>query len=124
MLPGCQRALFGHPPPSPSAPRQHAQAGSASTVPDGMSPQSTVGSPIPPAIVPITTIPHLAMAAIMQEDDAPRASRFTAANDNDVVDPAAIDAALRRIAEAIGRHIAREHIRARKAANDNEARNA
>ncbi len=60
----------------------------------------------------------------MQEDDAPRASRFTAANDNDVVDPAAIDAALRRIAEAIGRHIAREHIRARKAANDNEARNA
>lgn len=58
----------------------------------------------------------------MQEDDASRASRFTAANDNDAVfDPAAIDAALTRIAEAIGRHIAREHIRARKAANDNEA---
>lgn len=57
----------------------------------------------------------------MQEDDAPRASHFTAANDNDVVsDPAAIDLALTRVAEAIGRHIAREHIRARKAANDNE----
>lgn len=56
----------------------------------------------------------------MQEDDAPR-GRIAPANDNDAAhDPAAIDAALTRIAEAIGRHIAREHIRARKAANDNE----
>jgi hypothetical protein len=31
-----------------------------------------------------------------------------------------VDAALTRIAEAIGRHIARQHIRERKAANDNE----
>lgn len=60
--------------------------------------------------------------ATVQEDDAPRASRFTAANDNEAVsDPAAIDATLTRIAAAIGRHIAREHIRACKAANDNEA---
>lgn len=46
-----------------------------------------------------------------------------AANDNDALrDPVAIDAALTRIAEAIGRHIAREHIRARKAANDDDRR--
>lgn len=52
-----------------------------------------------------------------------RGSRpVTAANDDDIVsDPVVIDAALTRIAEAIGRHIAREHIRARRAANDNEA---
>ncbi|WOF44729.1 hypothetical protein KNJ79_07435 [Sphingopyxis indica] len=57
----------------------------------------------------------------MQEDDAPRPDRFAAGNDNGTaLDPAAIDAALTRIAEAIGRHIAREHIRTRKAANDNE----
>ena len=57
----------------------------------------------------------------MQEDDAPRPDRFAAANDNGTaLDPAAIDAALTRIAEAIGRHIAREHNRARIAANDNE----
>lgn len=56
----------------------------------------------------------------MKEDDAPCPGRFAAANDNDAaLDPVAIDAALTRIAEAIGRHIAREHIRARKAANDN-----
>ncbi len=61
----------------------------------------------------------------MQEDDAPRGPRFAAANDNEAVsDPAAIDAALTCIAQAIGRQIAREHIRARKAANDNEAREA
>ena len=56
---------------------------------------------------------------VMREDDAPR-DGMVAANDNGIVDPAAVDAALTRIAEAIGRHIAREHIRARKAANDNE----
>lgn len=53
----------------------------------------------------------------MQEDDARPARRCCAANDND---PVAVDAALTRIAEAIGRHIAREHIRTRKAANDNQ----
>ena len=58
----------------------------------------------------------------MQEDDAPRPDRFTAANDNDAAhDPIAVDAALTRIAEAVGRHIARAHIRVRSAANDNEA---
>lgn len=57
----------------------------------------------------------------MREEDAQRPGRFTAANDNDAAgDPIAVDAALTRIAEAIGRHIAREHIRARKAANDNQ----
>jgi hypothetical protein len=56
----------------------------------------------------------------MKEEDAPRPGRFAAANDNEAArDPVAVDAALTRIAEAIGRHIAREHIRARKAANDN-----
>lgn len=58
----------------------------------------------------------------MKKDDAPRAQPLTPANDNHILrDPVAIDAALTRIAQAIGRHIAREHIRARKAANDNEA---
>lgn len=57
----------------------------------------------------------------MKKDDAKGSPSVTAANDNDAVpDPVAVDAALTRIAEAIGRHIAREHIRARKAANDNE----
>ncbi len=57
---------------------------------------------------------------VVQEGDAPRPGRFVAVNDNDAIcDPIAIDAALTRIAEAIGRHIAREHIRGRKAANDN-----
>lgn len=58
----------------------------------------------------------------MKKDDAPRSRPLTPANDNDA-DPRAekVDAALTRIAEAIGRHIAREHIRVRNAANDNEA---
>lgn len=57
----------------------------------------------------------------MNKDEAPWSRPIRAANDNDVApDPVAIDAALTRIAEAIGRHIAREHIRARKAVNDNE----
>ena len=57
----------------------------------------------------------------MKKDDVPRSRPIAPANDNHIVpDPVAIDAALTRIAEAIGRHIAREHIRARKAANDNE----
>lgn len=57
----------------------------------------------------------------MKSDQARGARSITAANDNDVVsEPVAVDAALMRIAEAIGRHIAREHIRARQAANDNE----
>ena len=56
----------------------------------------------------------------MPEDDAPRVRPVTAANDNGATsDP--VDAALTRIAEAIGRHIAREHIRELRAANDNEA---
>lgn len=55
-------------------------------------------------------------------DDTPRPDRLTAANDTGPGDaPASVDAALTRIAEAIGRHIAREHIRARDAANDNAA---
>jgi hypothetical protein len=56
-------------------------------------------------------------------DDANRPDRRAAANDNepDSGPPDLdVDAALTRIAQAIGRHIARQHIRARKAANDNE----
>ncbi len=57
----------------------------------------------------------------MKKDETPRTRPVTAANDNAAsLDPADVDAALRRIAEAIGRHIAREHIRIRSAANDNE----
>ena len=57
----------------------------------------------------------------MKKDETPRMRLVTAANDNPAsIDPADVDAALRRIAEAIGRHIAREHIRIRSAANDNE----
>lgn len=58
----------------------------------------------------------------MRKGDVPGPCRIVAANDNPTaLDPAAVDAALARIAEAIGRHIAREHIRARDAANDNDA---
>ncbi|EZP84339.1 hypothetical protein BV97_00090 [Novosphingobium resinovorum] len=55
-------------------------------------------------------------------DDAAPPDRLRAANDNepDTRPPALdVEAALTRVAEAIGRHIAREHIRARRAANDN-----
>ncbi len=56
----------------------------------------------------------------MKEDETPRSRPVTAANDDEIApDPVAIDTALSRIAEVIGRHIAREHIRAKKAANDN-----
>lgn len=56
-----------------------------------------------------------------QGDETARSDRLTAANDNGPGDdPASINATLTRIAEAIGRHIAREHIRIRKAANDND----
>lgn len=44
---------------------------------------------------------------------------MVAANDNGLA-PDTIDAALTRVAEALGRHIARAHIRTRAAANDNE----
>ena len=58
----------------------------------------------------------------MQKDDVPLAPHFAAANDNPpVLRAAEVDAAVTRIAEAIGRHIAREHIRVRRAANDNES---
>lgn len=63
----------------------------------------------------------------MQEGDARREPDHIAANDNEpVLRAGKVDAALTRIAEAIGRHIAREHIRTRNAANDNEpfAKNA
>lgn len=57
----------------------------------------------------------------MRKDDAQRPDPIVAANDNEpMVNAAKVNAALTRVAEAIGRHIAREHIRARKAANDNE----
>ena len=57
----------------------------------------------------------------MKKYEAARSRPLTAANDNSsALAPAAVDAALTRIAEAIGRHIAREHINARKAANDND----
>lgn len=57
----------------------------------------------------------------MKKDEAPRSRPLTAANDNSsALAPAAVDAALTRVAEAIGRHIAREHIDVRKATNDND----
>lgn len=56
----------------------------------------------------------------MAGNDLPGAGRSTVANDNGPnLDAAAVDAALTRIAQAIGRHMAREHIRARRAENDN-----
>lgn len=63
---------------------------------------------------------RISAAPAMSGDDAPEPLAPAVANDNAVsLDPAGVDAALTRIAEVIGRHIAREHIRARKAANDN-----
>lgn len=57
----------------------------------------------------------------MHEDDPLPKGHIAPANDNaPVLRATQVDAALTRIAEAIGRHIAREHIQARKAANDNE----
>jgi hypothetical protein len=57
----------------------------------------------------------------MKKDDAPRQRPVTPANDNPIAsDPVAANAALTRLAQAIGRHIAREHIRVGKAANDND----
>ncbi len=56
-------------------------------------------------------------------DNAVPPNRLTAANDNGTgTEPPSvdIDAALIRIAESIGRHIARQHMRACRAANDNE----
>ena len=56
-------------------------------------------------------------------DNAAPPGRLIAANDNGpLTEPSSVDveAALIRIAEAIGRHIARQQIRASKAANDNE----
>ncbi|OAN58284.1 hypothetical protein A7Q26_14225 [Sphingobium sp. TCM1] len=58
-----------------------------------------------------------------KDDNTAPPNRLTAANDNGpLTEPSSVDveAALIRIAEAIGRHIARQHIRACKAANDNE----
>jgi hypothetical protein len=56
-------------------------------------------------------------------DNAAPPHRLSAANDNGTgTEPPSvdIDAALIRIAQAIGRHIARQHIRVCRAANDNE----
>ena len=61
--------------------------------------------------------------AMEKGDDAARPGRLHAANDNGPVSEPPdvdVDAALTRIAQAIGRHIARQHVRARRAANDNE----
>ena len=59
--------------------------------------------------------------AAMQEGDARPEPGCIAANDNEpVLRAEQVDVALTRIAQAIGRHIAREHIRTRNAANDNE----
>ncbi len=58
----------------------------------------------------------------MHEDDAQPERSIVPANDNaPVLRTAAVDAALTRLAEAIGRQIAREHIRELRAANENEA---
>lgn len=58
----------------------------------------------------------------MHEDDVQPEGAVAPANDNaSVLRTAAVDAALTRLAEAIGRQIAREHVRELRAANDNEA---
>jgi len=58
---------------------------------------------------------------VMPKDDARPRRPVSVANDNGPIsDSVAIDVALTRIAEAIGRHIAREHIRVRDTANDND----
>ena len=57
-----------------------------------------------------------------KDDDEAPGRRLVADNDNGVVtEPPDMDveAALTFIAEAMGRHIARQHMRARTAANDN-----
>lgn len=59
------------------------------------------------------------MTGHMKTDETRHSRPLTAENDNSL-DPAAVDAALTRVAEAIGRHIAREHIRERKASNEND----
>lgn len=57
----------------------------------------------------------------MHEDDARPERSIVPVNDNaPVLRAAEVDAALARIAEAIGRHIAREHVRVLRAANDND----
>lgn len=57
----------------------------------------------------------------MHEDDARPERSIVPVNDNaPVLRTAEVDAALARIAEAIGRHIAREHVRVLRAANDND----
>jgi len=53
-------------------------------------------------------------------DPSQPAEESKPANDNKAAADPEVDAALTRIAEAIGRHIARQHIRAHKAANDND----
>ncbi|QHD67958.1 hypothetical protein GS397_13530 [Sphingobium yanoikuyae] len=56
-------------------------------------------------------------------DDTAAPNRLRPANDNEPesdLSGRSVEAALSHIAQAIGRHIARQHIRARKAANDND----
>lgn len=55
-----------------------------------------------------------------KDDDRPVPPRVIANDNMAPMNPADADAALTRIAEAIGRHIAREHTRTRRAANDND----
>lgn len=63
----------------------------------------------------------MARGPAMHEDDAPPERAIVPANDNAPrLRAAEVDAAMTRIAEAIGRHIAREHVRALRAANDND----
>lgn len=63
---------------------------------------------------------RISAAAAMSGDEAP-GPIAAVANDNAFsLDPAGVDAALTRIAEAIGRHIARQHLRSLNAANDND----
>jgi hypothetical protein len=56
----------------------------------------------------------------MAGDDAPEPAPAVANDNTAALDSAGVDAALTRIAEAIGRHIAREHLRSLNAANDND----
>src|SRR3546814_14424079 len=73
---------------------------SASTVPGGMSLQSTAGSPTPPPTARTTTTTG---GPAMHGDDAQPEGAVAPANDNaPVLRTAAVDAALTRLAEAIG----------------------
>src|SRR3546814_12737307 len=86
---------------------------SASTVPGGMSLQSTAGSPTPPPTARTTTTTG---GPAMHGDDAQPEGAVAPAKDNQPgLRTAAVAAALTRLAAAFGRHSARETIQPARA---------